>query len=226
MLIVGTGYPTIATHIEVSNTPVEVEYREEDVIKYSVVDENSNIIKKDEQTLDSSSLGTFDILIIFLGNETYKSCFYNEKYFVIPVVTEIVNVKLVSEYQPTPLESLRERLSGTYRENPTYEGTSARIDFDVQKTRSGKLIQKGSQKLDTSKIGYNQIELTYEGNETSSAAVNLFRYKVIERISFVANLQIMLTVIIGILAPVSYRIYQGWKKRQEKTQTSKLQEQS
>ena len=114
-------------------------------------------------------------------------------------------------------------------ENKTYSGCSAHVTFEVRKAKSGDLIQECSLKLDTSTIGYNHIDLTYEGNETHSVPLSKsFRYKVLERIPIGTAIQ-MIIAVIGPVATllIGWRtgLWRNWwqkmKKRRKKSQEEK-----
>jgi len=207
ILIIETGIPTIATYIENKNTTLMAEYGEEAIVAYNVLDKSSNLIQTDTKELNTLSLGKFDLWMIFLGNETYKSCFYKTNYTVTSIDTKIENIKIISEYSPNLAELLLEYISGTSSENKTYSECSAYVTFDVQKAKSGDLVDKYSLKLDTSTLGYNLIDLMFEGNETHSpASSKAFRYKVLERIPIGTAIQ----MIIGVTIPV-VTLLVGWR---------------
>jgi len=224
ILIIETGIPTIATYIENKNTTLMTEYGEEAIVAYNVVDKSSHLIQTDTKTLNTLSLGTFDLWMVFLGNETYKSCFYNTNYTVTSIATKIEYINIVSEYSPNLVELLLEYISGVSGENKTYSECSAYVTFDVQKAKSGDLVNKYSLKLDTSTLGYNLIDLIFEGNETHSPAFSkVFRYKVLERIPLGTAIQMIIGVTIPVVTLlVGWRtgLWRNWwgkiKKRQKK----------
>jgi hypothetical protein len=220
ILLIELGHPTIATHIEMENTTLKTEHKENAFVAYSVIDASSNLIQKNTQTLDTLSMGAFDTWLIFLGYETYKPCFYNTNYTVTPIATKIENIEIVSEYSPNLMELLLEYVLGASGENKTYFGCSAYVTFDVRKAKSGDLIHKGSLKLDTSTIGYTYIDLTFEGNETCSAAFSKsFRYKVLERIPIGTAIQMIMAVIVPVATLViGWRtgLWRSWWKKIKK----------
>ena len=224
ILIIESGHPRIPTHIEVSNTTLEVEYKENALVAYNVIDANSKVIKKGTIMLNTSSIGVFDLWIIFLGNETYKSCFYNTNYTVTKIACKIENVRIVSEYKPNLIELLLEYISGYSGEKyKMYAEWSAYVAFEVREAKSGDLIRQSSLKLDTSTIGYNQVDLTYEGDETHKAAPPIsFRYRVLERVPFADLIQIMMAILIpGSITGLIWRyLWQRRKKRQEEMDQS------
>ena len=224
VLIIESGHPTILTRIEIDNTTLQTEYHEDSTVQYVVVDGNSNVVKHDAEMLNTSSIGVFELWITYLGNETYKSCFFSTNYTVSSIACKIENVGITSEYTPNLIELLLEYIYGNSGENKTYSGCAAYVSFEVRKTLSGDLIHQYSNRLDTSAIGYNIIDLVFEGNETHKAAsVQSFRYKVLERVPIGTVIQLTMailiplsTLLIGVRTGLWRRLWEKWKKSREK----------
>jgi hypothetical protein len=204
------------TRITVSNTTIKSEIGVIKSLSFSVLDPNSVVVNTGAKLLDTSAVGPFNVLITFQGNGTYKPSYLNVKYTITPVATKIGNVLIKAEYSPNPIEWWIEQIVHRDKENKIYQQTYTYVEFEVIEVKTNISIDRSSFVIDTSKVGINKVELSYEGSQTHAAASMLVEYTVLDRVTTPTILAASISLI-GILLTIGGIINRLRKKQKQNT---------
>lgn len=181
-----------------------------------MLDPNSVVVNTGAKLLDTSAVGPFNVLITFQGNGTYKPSYLNVKYTITPVATKIGNVLIKAEYSPNPIEWWIEQIVHRDKENKIYQQTYTYVEFEVIEVKTNISIDRSSFVIDTSKVGINKMELSYEGSQTHAAASMLVEYTVLDRVTTPTILAASISLI-GILLMIGGIINRLRKKQKQNT---------